>query len=162
MERDPLTARELEVWRTVLRMRRRLDRELDAHLASEGTLREADFEVLRSLYEEPGHALRVGTLAEQIEWEPSRLSHKLTQMERHGLVERRRSVRDARGSVAVLTPEGVEAYEAVKVAHRAWVKDTFFAALTDDQSEDLQSISIALLDKMAAQHMVDRPAPTDI
>ena len=57
-------------------------------LQSESDLSNADFEVLVHLSESPGDCVRVYELAEQLEWERSRLSHHLTRMERRGLVRR--------------------------------------------------------------------------
>lgn len=147
---DVLSRAELDTWRTFLRMRHALERGLDTHLASRGDLTEADYEVLRPLDDSADGELRAGVLARSIAWEASRLSHRLKGMERRGLVYRRSSRVDGRGSVIGLTEQGRAAFAYVRSEHEHWVKQNFFEVLTPTEQSTLRDLADRLLQSLLA------------
>src|SRR5512139_3140 len=102
-----LTADEDRAWRGYRRMHLLLDLQIARDLMRDSGLSEADYDVLSTLSETDGHRMRLTELAEYMLWSKSRLSHHAARMEQRGLVQREDSPDDARGSLVVLTRQGL-------------------------------------------------------
>ncbi|NYG56768.1 MarR family transcriptional regulator [Nocardioides perillae] len=94
--------------------------------------------------------LRVGDLAEALQWERSRLSHHLRRMEGRGLVAREECADDGRGAFVVLTPAGRAAIEAAAPDHVRLVRSLVFDALTPAQVTALGEVTAAVLARLDA------------
>jgi DNA-binding MarR family transcriptional regulator len=140
-----LDAREARAWRGFLRMQVEVLARTSRQLQQEAGLSAADYEVLVSLSEAPGHRMRVFELGRATKWEKSRLSHHLTRMEQRGLVARERCADDNRGANVVLTEAGRTAIEAAAPLHVEHVRKIFVDALTSEQLDALGDISDAVL-----------------
>jgi DNA-binding MarR family transcriptional regulator len=92
-----------------------------------------------------GGRVRAFELANDLQWEKSRLSHHLARMEKRGLLTRDGCTEDGRGQVVVVTPAGRRALEGAAPAHVAAVRELFLDALTPDQVEALAAISDAAM-----------------
>src|SRR5690349_8063301 len=66
-------------------------------------LSEADYEVLSTLSERPGHTSTLHEQADKMGWSRSRLSRHATRMEARGLLRRDADPTDGRGCLLVLT-----------------------------------------------------------
>jgi DNA-binding MarR family transcriptional regulator len=138
-----LTARELEIWRSLLDTTAELRKVLGARLQASG-LSPADYQVLLALREADGTRLRSSELAATIDWERSRLSHHLGRMERRGLIRRDDCASDSRGAEVALTPSGAAAFRRASAPHLRAIKQQFVDALTPEQLEALADVLQAL------------------
>lgn len=76
-----------------------------------------DYEVLVHLSEAPGQRLRMNDLSDRLLHSRSRLSQRVDRMVDRGLVAREKVETDARGTWAVLTPDGRRAIEDAAPTH---------------------------------------------
>src|ERR1700761_38167 len=105
MPRD-LAPEQWALWNSWMQAQRLLTRELDRVLQRDYGISKAEFSVLVTLHQAPGGRLRVGELAESLDWEKSRVAHLLTRMENRELVERTENESSGRRSGIGLTAQG--------------------------------------------------------
>lgn len=129
-----LDEQEQSAWRAILRsshmVRVAMDRALDPYDVSVG-----EYELLSMVSEAPGARIRMAELADLIVQSRSRVSHTATRLERRGWVRRLRSVRDGRGVMLALTPEGSEIIAQLAPVH-------------------VESVRRALLDYLSREELV--------
>src|SRR3569833_4550188 len=87
-EPRPLEPAEWDLWHTWMQAQRLLSRELDRELQRAYGISKAEFSVLVTLHRAPGGRLRVGELAESLDWDKSRVAHQLTRKENRDLIDR--------------------------------------------------------------------------
>lgn len=147
---DPrwLDEQEQRAWRSYLDMHARLATRLHQQLQADSALSLPDFEVLVQLTDQAEPRMRIGELADALQWEKSRLSHHLARMQRRGLVLREECADDARGTIIVLTTEGREAIEKAAPAHVNTVRELVFDQLTPEQITAMHEISRAVLTRL--------------
>ncbi|MET7638438.1 MarR family transcriptional regulator [Streptomyces sp. NPDC005438] len=136
-----LTEQEESAWRGYLATHTRLSARLHRQLQRDSGLSLTDFEVLVHLTDRSDQRIRVLELAEELQWEKSRLSHHLGRMQRRGLVTRESCTRDGRVSYVSLTPRGREAIENAAPQHVETVRALFLDLLTEEQIDTLREIS---------------------
>ncbi|WP_433789465.1 MarR family winged helix-turn-helix transcriptional regulator [Actinoplanes sp. CA-252034] len=136
---------------------------IDAQLKRDVGINYFEYTILSSLSEAPGRAIRMGSLAHLAAGSPSRLSHAVSRLEKHGWVERRVSIDTAtetRCVEAVLTDAGWDAVVAAAPDHVREARRLVFDVLTPEQVAQLATIGRKLL-TAAAPHLVsclgDRP-----
>jgi len=127
------TRDELRIWRDYIETADALRAALGARLQSDSGLSSGDYTVLLALSEAHGHRLRSSTLAAQIGWQRSRLSHHLGRMERRGLIAREDCPTDNRGAEIVLTAAGAGAFQDSNGPHLRAIREVFVDALTAEQ-----------------------------
>ena len=157
-----LNQREAGAWRGYRRMRALLDLQLARDLTRETGLSEADYDVLSTLSETDGHQLRLTELAAHMLWSKSRLSHHITRMQQRGLVAREECPGDARGSVIVLTEDGLRAIKEAAPAHVTAVRRHMIDLLTDDEIAALDALSHRIVDHLTGlggRQDTNEPAP---
>ncbi|MCR6489257.1 MarR family winged helix-turn-helix transcriptional regulator [Amycolatopsis sp. OK19-0408] len=123
---------EWEFWDTWMRAQRLLVRELDRGLQRDCGISKAEFSVLVRLVR-LGEPMRVGELADALDWEKSRVSHLLTRMENRGLVARIEDGAGGRRTGIELTAEGRRAARAAIHAHGGNLRRLVFDRLTPEQ-----------------------------
>src|SRR5689334_3137348 len=106
-----------ELWHTWMQAHRLLSRELDRELQREFGISKAEFSVLVTLHQAPGGQLRVGELAESLDWEKSRVAHQLTRMENRELVNRTGNESNGRRTGISLTAKGRGAVQKAILGH---------------------------------------------
>lgn len=143
-----LDERQQRAWRSYLAMNTQLTARLHRQLQSDSGLSLADFAVLVQLTDRPDERVRVGELAQALQWEKSRLSHHLARMQRRGLVAREGCPDDARGAFIVLTPHGRQAIEQAAPCHVNTVRDLVFDQLTTEQVDTLHTIAERVLARL--------------
>src|SRR4051794_10794696 len=121
-------AEELRVWRDFIETGETLRALLEGRLQAESGLSSGDYAVLLGLSEATGNRLRSSTLADQIHWERSRLSHHLARMESRGLVTREKCLTDSRGAEVVLTAAGARHFRRASASHLHAVQELFVDA----------------------------------
>jgi DNA-binding MarR family transcriptional regulator len=140
-----LTDDEQRAWRGLLQMNSRLDARLNRDLQQTSGLSLADYDVLVLLSEAPAGRLRMFEIAEDLQWEQSRLSHHLARMQRRGLVAREECTTDRRGAFVVLSAAGRDAIEKAAPAHVDTVRRVVFDGLSKDQVAMLESFVTRVL-----------------
>jgi len=133
-------------WRAFLTFVARLDRDLDRQLQQDAGMPHAYYMVLAMLSEAPGRSLRMSELAEGTASSPSRLSHAVARLEEKGWVRREQHPTDRRGSLAVLTDDGLATVRAVAPGHVAAVRAALFDRLTTAEVLRMGALFQALTD----------------
>jgi DNA-binding MarR family transcriptional regulator len=131
-----LNPREMKAWRSYIITSRRLLDALEQDL-EDHDLSMPDYEVLAQLSEAPGRQLRMSELAEIAMISKSRLSHRITVMEKAGWVRREACTEDKRGSWAVMTEKGYKAIVKAAPDHVNSVRNRFLDQLNPKDQETL-------------------------
>jgi DNA-binding MarR family transcriptional regulator len=145
-----LTEPEQRAWRGLLQMNSALDARLNRELQQTSGLSLTDYDVLVLLTEAPDGRRRVFEVAEDLQWEQSRLSHHLARMQRRGLVAREECTTDRRGAFVVLTDAGRDAIEKAAPGHVDTVRQLVFDGLSEEQVAMLQSFVGRVLARLRA------------
>ena len=98
------------------------------------------YDVLVHLAEAPGHRLRMSELAEKLLLSRSWLTRRIDQMVDAGLVARRSSQEDGRGTYAELTRAGLRAYRTASREHMKSVERHFLSHMTSSEAQTLERI----------------------
>jgi len=152
---------EMRAWGGYRRMRGLLDLQISRDLADDSGLSDADYDVLSSLGEAPGHRMRLTELAAHLLWSKSRLSHHLTRMQQRGLVAREDCPSDARGAVVALTDAGWETITAAAPLHMESVRRHFVDRLSGEQLAVLGDIADTVVRHLRGLHGRRAPVRTE-
>ena len=134
-----LNPREMKAWRSYIIASRRLLEALDTDLVGHD-LSLADYEVLAQLSDAPNRRMRMSELASITLLSRSRLSHRITVMEKAGWVKREACPTDKRGYFAVMTAKGWRAIVAAAPEHVASVRSRFLDHLSTEDQKVLSEI----------------------
>ncbi|WP_232304134.1 MarR family transcriptional regulator [Pseudofrankia sp. DC12] len=107
----------MHAWRNLLHAHAQVTRVLEAELEEAHGLPLASYDVLVQLSEAPDGALRMSELADAVLLSRSGLTRLVDRLVREGLVERRSCPSDLRGTLAVLTPAGLDRLRAASGTH---------------------------------------------
>jgi DNA-binding MarR family transcriptional regulator len=132
---------EMRAWLGYRRMFLLLNAAVNRDLARDSGLSEPDYDVLSNLSSAPDHRGRLSELAARMLWSQSRLSHHISRMEQRGLVRREECESDARGSVVVLTKQGVRTLEKAAPQHVESVRRHIIDVLSPEQIKALGDIT---------------------
>jgi DNA-binding MarR family transcriptional regulator len=146
-----LDERQARVWQAYLHLNQHLHGALEDRLERDAGLSGADYKVLVPLSEAPHGVLRARELGTEIGWDPSRLSHHVTRMEKRGLVAREECSEDARGSMVRLTDAGRRAIEGAAPQHAETVLRYFFDLLSDEELGTLASVFDRILENLSEE-----------
>ena len=135
-----LSAAELTAWRSFLRAHATVVRALEAELLAEHDLPLASYDVLVQLSESPGRRLRMTELADRVLLSRSGLTRLADRLEREGLLRREPCPSDARGTLAVLTPAGLERLRAAWPTHLRGVEQHVTSRLTAQEIAQLGAL----------------------
>lgn len=138
--RSYLSEKEERAWLGLLETYERIVRELDRRLLREHRLPLKTFETLIQLAHTPGEEMAISELAEQAMLSPSRMSRLVMQLERDGLVARRRSSADARSTFAAITPKGKETLLEAAPTYLTTVRRLLIERLSKNQVAQLATI----------------------
>ena len=134
-----LNPAEMKAWRSYIIASRRLLEALDNDLEGHD-LSIPDYEILAQLSDAPDRRLRMSELASITLLSRSRLSHRITVMEKAGWVKREACPTDKRGYFAVMTPKGWKAIVAAAPDHVASVRSRFLEHLSTEDQKVLSEI----------------------
>ncbi|HWD04451.1 MAG TPA: MarR family transcriptional regulator [Amycolatopsis sp.] len=143
-----LKPEEWEFWDTWMRAQRLLMRELDRGLQDDCGISKAEFSVLVSLWQAPGREMRVGELADSLNWEKSRVSHLLTRMENRGFVARTQFGASGRRTGIGLTEEGRRVAKTSIDAHGGNIRRHVLDSLTPEQAATIRAWSEQMIDRI--------------
>ncbi|MFF0817670.1 MarR family winged helix-turn-helix transcriptional regulator [Rhodococcus sp. NPDC003318] len=142
-----LTDEQQLAWRELVALTTRLPAALDTQMQRDAKLTHFEYFVLAVLSEAPDRRLQLSTLAAQANASLSRLSHVVTKLEKSGWV-RREAIVGARGSLAVLTPEGYAKVVETAPGHVETVQQLVFDGLDDEQVRTLITLGKALVTQL--------------
>ena len=134
-----LNPAEMKAWRSYIIASRRLLEALDNDLEGHD-LSIPDYEILAQLSDAPDRRLRMSELASITLLSRSRLSHRITVMEKAGWVKREACPTDKRGYFAVMTAKGWKAIVAAAPDHVASVRSRFLEHLSTEDQKVLSEI----------------------
>ena len=134
-----LNPAEMKAWRSYIIASRRLLEALDNDLEGHD-LSIPDYEILAQLSDAPDRRLRMSELASITLLSRSRLSHRITVMEKAGWVKREACPTDKRGYFAVMTAKGWRAIVAAAPEHVASVRSRFLEHLSTEDQKVLSEI----------------------
>jgi DNA-binding MarR family transcriptional regulator len=135
-----LTPEEQRAWRAYITASLLLEDALDRQLQQEAGMSHLYYSVLAALSEVPDRRLRMTDLAENLKITRSRLTYAVARLEKDGAVRREECKWDKRGSVAVLTDEGMALLERAAPGHVEAVRKAIFDHLTEEQVGQLEGI----------------------
>ncbi|MEV4274494.1 MarR family winged helix-turn-helix transcriptional regulator [Actinoplanes xinjiangensis] len=149
-----LSEHETSAWIALTMVLTSLPPAIDAQLKRDAGINFFEYTILSSLSQAPGRAVRMGNLAHLAAGSPSRLSHAVSRLEKHGWVARRVSIdsNETRCIEAVLTDAGWDAVAAAAPRHVREARRLVFDVLTEDQVTQLAKIGRQLLGA-AAPHL---------
>lgn len=128
------------MWRTFLRAHAQATRALEADLLAEHELPLPSYDVLLQLAESPQRALRMTELAARVLLSRSGLTRLVDRLEREGLVRRQACPSDARGTLAVLTDDGLAKLRTAAPTHLRGVAEHVTDRLSDDEVAQLSQL----------------------
>ena len=134
-----LNPAEMKAWRSYIIASRRLLEALDNDLEGHD-LSIPDYEILAQHSDAPDRRLRMSELASITLLSRSRLSHRITVMEKAGWVKREACPTDKRGYFAVMTAKGWRAIVAAAPEHVASVRSRFLDHLSTEDQKVLSEI----------------------
>jgi DNA-binding MarR family transcriptional regulator len=149
-----LDPREDRAWRAFMHARHRLAMRLRRHLLQDSGLDEADYEILAVLAEHPTGRMTAQELCALLQWEKSRLSHQVRDMQKQGLIARESNPADARSAMICLLPAGRRAIEEAAPQHVHNVRRHFIDLLTPAELDTL-----AALNERVLRHLAEEPFP---
>lgn len=135
-----LTPEEQRAWRAYVAASSLLEDALDRQLQQEAGLPHLYYSVLAALSEAPDRRMRMTDLAEHLKITRSRLTYVVTRLEKDGVVRREDCQWDKRGSVAVLTDEGMALLERAAPGHVETVRKAVFDHLSPEQIGQFEEI----------------------
>ena len=147
---DTLTPEEWERWNTWMRAQQLLVHELDRDLQRDYGISKAEFSVLVTLHQTSGGRMRVGELAESLDWDKSRVAHQLTRMENRGLVDRIDNASSGRRIGIGLTAKGRDTAQNAILGHADNIRRYFFDTLTGGQAAAIDAWSRQMIDRAEA------------
>lgn len=150
-----LTPKEMRAWRSYIIASRRLLEALDQDLSGHD-LSMADYEVLAQLSEAPGRRIRMSDLAEIAMLSKSRLSHRITVMEKAGWVRREACKEDRRGAWAVMTEKGLKAIVKAAPDHVDSVRNRFLDRLDGEDQINLADVFEEVLAGLRSEFKSER------
>jgi DNA-binding MarR family transcriptional regulator len=127
-----LSPSQARAWVAFMRVKLRMNYEINRQLQRDSGLSLADYHVLNALSNAPDHKLQVTDLAALIGWERSRLSHHLRRLSDRCLTKCVQSADDGRATDAVLTKRGMNARSEAAQGHLMLVRKLFFEPLPDE------------------------------
>lgn len=128
LEFSPLTPEERDLWLVWKRAHEAVRVAINADLARETGLSDADVAILIRI-DAAGGSLRQSRLAAELGWDRSRLSHQVSRMEARALLSRKTVTS---GVEVSLLPDGQEAVDGARPIHAAAVRRHLFGPMGDD------------------------------
>ncbi|WNM36201.1 MarR family transcriptional regulator [Streptomyces sp. Li-HN-5-11] len=135
-----LSPEEQRAWRAYIAAALLLEDAIDRQLQQEAGMPHMYYSILSTLSESPEHRLRMTDLAERLKITRSRLTYAVTRLEKDGLLRREECQWDKRGSIAVLTDEGMAVLERAAPGHVETVRVHLFDHLAPHQVAQLEEI----------------------
>jgi DNA-binding MarR family transcriptional regulator len=137
-------------WLALIRTHARLWDQVEAQMRHDSGLTLPRYDVLMQL-DRAGGRLGLTELASKVVLSPSGLSKLLDRMEASLLLRREPDPRDARSTLARITPRGRSLVRKARQSHHAWLQSSFGEALDDRDIADLSRIMSRLDARVSSQ-----------
>ncbi|MGC8460540.1 MAG: MarR family winged helix-turn-helix transcriptional regulator [Candidatus Dormibacteria bacterium] len=137
------------LWRTHLLASQGLTDIVQRELQQHVNMLLIHYEILEHLIDVPERSLRMSELADSAQSSRSRLSHAISRLEEIGYVERKECPIDRRGSYAVLTEAGEQAYNAARPHVERSLERHLYDVLDDTEQQQLLELYTKLLSHLA-------------
>jgi DNA-binding MarR family transcriptional regulator len=125
----PMDDEQLTVWRGFLNTHARVTRAIGRDLAAAGLPDLGWYDLLWTLYRQPGRSLRVKELADEVVLSPTAMSRFVDRVEAAGYVRREADPDDRRALQVTLTDEGVELLRRMWPVYAEGIERHFAAEL---------------------------------
>jgi len=140
MVRTFLSEEEERTWFRLMESYDGLLNALDERLLAEHNLSLSTFEAIMHITHAETGAISISDLAERIRLSPSQVSRIAIELERKGLIERRRSENDSRSTEVAITDAGRAQLQAAAPAYLQTIRTRLFAPLTERDVKQLARI----------------------
>jgi DNA-binding MarR family transcriptional regulator len=134
---------QLATWRGFLNAHARVTRAIGRDLAEAGLPDLGWYDLLWTLYKQPGRSLRVKELAEQVVLSPTAMSRFVDRVEAAGCVRREADPDDRRALQVTLTDEGVALLKRMWPVYAEGIERHFTAHVDDGLKTSLERLSRA-------------------
>ena len=131
---------EQSAWRAIVDGFWYLQREVERPVQEATGLNSADYAMLVHLSESPHRSARMSDLATCSGLPSGQVTYRVDRLVKLGYLKRRPSETDRRGSEAVLTDGGFEAFSAAAALHVEAVRSAFLDHVTRDELQQLGSV----------------------
>jgi DNA-binding MarR family transcriptional regulator len=135
----------LAAWWKLMAAHALLVRRLRRDLAAATVLPLDSYKALRSLFEAPGHRLRLSKLAVTVFLTRSGVTRLADRLEKEGLLRRNEHIQDRRGSCAVLTAKGWKELKLARAVFARTIAEHFGTHLSDREAETLNAVLSRIL-----------------
>jgi DNA-binding MarR family transcriptional regulator len=139
---DHLTASELEIWRSALKIADLLRYRVSLDVKEVSDVSQAEHSVLMHI-KEAGASIGQQRLADVMYWSKSRLSRQLSRMQAKGLI--RRTPSEDKSVLVKLTTQGRDALEATDAVHTRSVRRNLFEVATEEELTTLLRLADRLV-----------------
>jgi len=150
-----LSVKQFKAWRSFHKLRSQLLPYMSKKIYKNTGLTPAEYFLLVTLLESPNGALHSSQIAENLDWEKSRISHQAKRMEERGLVSRYTCESDARSCVIEITSTGRGYMKQALPIQFKDVKHCFADLLTQGQLDALIEISQVVSKHLAEEHSLE-------
>lgn len=137
--RAPVDEASLGAWRAFIQTHARLLHRLDEELQAAHGLSLAEYDTLLQLVNAPDRRLRMSALADRVLLSRSGITRLVDRLVAEGMVERSACPTDARGSMAAITPAGVNRLRTASRTHLDGVRRYFLDVVTEDEQAILRA-----------------------
>lgn len=145
-----LSAQQQETWRALVMFSHALEEALDGQSRRDGGIPHAYYKLLVFLYEAGDRRLTMSSLAADLSYSSSRLTHAVASLERSGWARRIRSTEDRRVQYVELTDAGADVVRRVTPGQVAEVREPLFTGMTADEVEALGRLARAAVGNLRA------------
>ena len=143
---------QLGAWRAFLQTHARLLHRLDEELQAAHGLSLAEYDALLQLAAAPDRRLRMSVLADRVLLSRSGITRLVDRLVADGMVQRYPCSSDARGSMAVITAQGVNRLRTASRTHLDGVRRFFLDVVSADEQDvieqALQRVSDGLVGRL--------------
>lgn len=150
-----LSPSQLQAWIKLQAVVELLPGVLESQLKVDSDLSHYEYLVLAMLSEAPDRSLRLSELAHRTNATLPRLSHVIKRLTGRGLLVRTSCTSDRRAYHAHLTDEGMRVLVAAAPGHVRQVRESVIDALTDEQVQQLDAITTAILSRIDNENRIE-------
>ncbi|EEH64062.1 transcriptional regulator, MarR family [Gleimia coleocanis DSM 15436] len=137
-------------WQVFSEVSMRLSFMRNTKIKNELHLAPAEYEALTTLYLAEDGSMRMGVLADNMCFSPSRLSYVISGLIERNLVEKSISAKDGRGYIAQITDDGRRIWEQANAMERDLFRQHFLSLLSIADQEELSRIFAPLEEHLPA------------
>ncbi len=151
---------QLGAWRAFLQTHARLLRRLDEELQAAHGLSLAEYDALLQLATAPDRRLRMSALADRVLLSRSGITRLVDRLVAEGMVERFPCSSDARGSMAVITAQGVNRLRTASRTHLDGVRRFFLDVVSADEQDVIRQALGRVSDGLVSKLGEDSACPS--